>query len=218
MTTRVELNDVMDDLVMAYPEHGRKMSAQDWDRTCEVYFGVLRDVPLELLQSAARECVATLKWFPKPSEIREQALDLVMIALGIPTPNDAWAEVSRRMRNTFRTHMVAGTPYVELTGMYQVHAQGHLIPRRPTAEDWSTPLIQRAIDGIGGWAALQMSSNPVSDRAQFLRAYQQYSMRQLKAARLLPETKQAVLDWRKSGGLMPLALAAGSNAREGTLP
>jgi hypothetical protein len=190
------------------------MSAQDWDRTCAIYFDVLHDIPIELLHNAARQCVATLKWFPKPSEIREQAIELIMIALGIPTANDAWAEVTRRMNNAFRVHEVDGKVTLGITGMYELTPQGYLTRRQPTAQDWSTPLIQKAIDGIGGWTALQMSDNPISDRTQFLRAYERYSMRQLQIARLLPETRQAVLDWRDSGGPLPVALASGDTRKE----
>jgi len=95
MTTRLEFDKMMRDLLLAYPERGRGGDPGEWDRTCTVYYDVLNDIPIDLLQNAARQCLATLKWFPKPSEIREQALDLVMIALGVPTANDAWAEVTR---------------------------------------------------------------------------------------------------------------------------
>jgi hypothetical protein len=214
MTTRQEFDDVMDDLLIAYPQHGREIDAHKWNRTCAIYYDVLHDIPLDLLQSAARECVATLKWFPKAAEIREQALQLVMIALGIPTANDAWAEVTRRMQNSFRVRQVDGKVAVAITGMYEQAPAGHLVRRSPNAEDWSTPIIQKAIDGIGGWAALQRSDNPIADRSQFIRAYERYSMRQMQVARMLPATKQAILRWKNSGGVLPITLGAGHKEQE----
>jgi len=214
MTERREFDRMMGDLLVAYPERNRNADPGEWDRLCSLYFEVLHDIPLELLQNAARQCVAILKWFPKAAEIREQALQLVIIALGVPTANDAWAEVCRRMRNPFRAREIGGTVVVTITGMYEEMPAGYLTPRQPTAEDWSSPLIQKTIDGIGGWTALRASDNPVSDRSQFLLAYKTYSMRQVQAARLLPETKRAILDWRNKGGALPVALSAGRDGRE----
>lgn len=217
MTTRKEFDKVMGDLLAAYPERTRNVSPEEWKRTCAVYHDVLHDIPIDLLHNAARQCLATLKWFPKAAELRGQALDLVMIALGVPTANDAWAEVTKRMNNTFRVRQVGERIQVAITGMYEEAPAGHLTRRQPTAEDWSSPLIQKTIDGIGGWTALQMSDNAIADRSQFIRAYERYTLRQMQVARLLPETRQAVLDWRNSGGLVPIALAAG-NARKEILP
>jgi len=214
MTTRKEFDKVMGDLLAAYPERTRNVSPEEWKRTCAVYHDVLHDIPIDLLHNAARQCLATLKWFPKAAELRGQALDLVMIALGIPNANDAWAEVTRRMNNTFRVREFGGKIQVQIAGMYEQTPAGYLTRRQPAADDWSTPLIQRAIDGIGGWTALQMSDNPIADRSQFIRAYERYATRQLQLARLLPETKQAVLEWRNSGGLLPIALAAGNTRKE----
>jgi hypothetical protein len=209
VTERHQFDSVMKDLLIAHPERSRNLDAEEWERMCGVYFDVLHDIPIELLQTASRQCLATLKWFPKPAEIREQALQLVMISLGIPNANDAWAEVTRRMQNTFSVRRVGDRVQVTIAGMYEEAPGGYLTQRQPTAEDWSTPIIQKAIDGIGGWRTLRASENPIADRAQFLRAYERYSMRQMQAARMLPETREAILRWRENGGPLPVAAVAG---------
>jgi hypothetical protein len=209
VTERHEFDDVMKDLLVAHPERSRRLDAEEWERMCGVYFDVLHDIPIELLQTAARQCLATLKWFPKPAEIREQALQLVMVSLGIPNANDAWAEVTRRMHNTFRVRQVGDLVQVAITGMYDEAPGGYLTHRQPTAEDWSTPLIQKAIDGIGGWRALRASDNPIADRSQFISAYERYSTRQMQAARMLPETRKAIMRWRENGGPLPSTVIAG---------
>jgi hypothetical protein len=215
MATEKEVKTIMRDLAKVYPERVRDVGPEGWEAMCGIYWEVLRDIPTELLQTAARQCMATLKFFPKPAELREQALELVMMTLGIPNANDAWAEVTRKLGGNFRWREINGKMVLEVTGMLVVTEAGHLQARNPTEEDWSTPLIQKTIDGVGGWAMLRASENQVSDRAQFLRAYETYAMRELQTARLLPETRRAVLDWRakhEERGI-PVQLSSGKPPR-----
>jgi hypothetical protein len=196
VATEKDVKNIMRDLAKVYPERVRDVGPEGWEAMCGIYWEVLRDIPSELLQTAARQCMASLKFYPKPAELREQALELVMFTLGIPNANDAWAEVTKRLQNNFRCRVIDGKIYLEVTGMIAESELGGFQARTPTEADWSTPLIQRAIEGVGGWAALRASENTVADRSQFLRAYDAYAMRELQSARLLPETRRAVLDWR----------------------
>lgn len=43
---------------------------EDWDDTAPFYREALEDVPLDLVQSALKHLRQTLKWFPKPCELR----------------------------------------------------------------------------------------------------------------------------------------------------
>lgn len=42
----------------------------DWDETAEFYAEALEDLPRDLVHSALKHCRLSLKWFPKPSELR----------------------------------------------------------------------------------------------------------------------------------------------------
>lgn len=42
----------------------------DWDDIAPFYREALEDVPADLAQAALKHCRLTLKWFPKPSELR----------------------------------------------------------------------------------------------------------------------------------------------------
>lgn len=42
----------------------------EWEETAEFYIEAMEDVPLDLVQSALKHVRMTLKWFPKPSELR----------------------------------------------------------------------------------------------------------------------------------------------------
>lgn len=43
---------------------------EDWDDIAQFYREALEDVPLDLVQSALKHLRLTLKWFPKPCELR----------------------------------------------------------------------------------------------------------------------------------------------------
>lgn len=43
----------------------------DWNETAEFYVEALEDMPADLVHSALKHCRLTLKWFPKPAELRE---------------------------------------------------------------------------------------------------------------------------------------------------
>lgn len=43
----------------------------NWSETAEFYLEALEDVPLDLVEKALKHVRLNLKWFPKPSELRE---------------------------------------------------------------------------------------------------------------------------------------------------
>jgi len=114
----------------------------------------------------------------------------------VPLANDAWAEVVGRVRK-------GGFWYADENGLYH--------RRAPTAGDWSHPLIDRAIEGIGGWRSL---TDPDAldgvNRARFLEAYRTYQERQRQDQALLPMVREAVGQLRagRQGGPISLGDAA----------
>lgn len=67
----------------------------------DIYVDALADLDDDLLDVAARRLVRTLKWFPKPAEIRADALGA---RLG-PTASAAWAEVVDQIRSVGRASL-----------------------------------------------------------------------------------------------------------------
>jgi hypothetical protein len=195
-TTGAEIEDIMADLAAVFPERVRDLGEEGWQAMCAVYGEVLGDIPAELLQTAALQCLATVRFFPRPAEIREAALELVMTALAIPNANDAWAEVCDWARLAYRRK--SGREGMVLGKLMEYDSiKGSCSIRVPTASDWSHPLIQKALDGIGGWSRFRNSDNPIADRSQFIAAYERYALREMEIARMLPQTRQAVLALRE---------------------
>lgn len=129
--------------------------------TVEAYAEMLADVPPDLLKAAAKQCVAASRFFPTVAELRDAALALMPQQSGLPTAGEAWAEVCQQIRRT---------------GSYG----------KP---EFSTPLIGRAVDSMGGWKMLCMSEDPMPDRAHFFRVYEALAQRATAQAKMLPEVR-----------------------------
>lgn len=130
--------------------------------TVDVYADLLSDLDTETLMTAARHVATTNKFFPSVSEIRGAAFELVARANGAPAAADAWDEVMREMQR--------------VAGHYGTPCFSHAI-------------IQRAIDGLGGWTRVCMSEEYMADRAHFLRIYDDLLRREEADARMLPEVR-----------------------------
>ena len=83
-------------LTLQYPEYGRGMSIEDSALALKLYARLLADIEPSLLQAAALQHIATNKWFPKISELRETALSL--LTHNELSPEEAWGEVKQAMR------------------------------------------------------------------------------------------------------------------------
>ena len=133
--------------------------------TGAVYSRVLSDVPDELLQTAALDCISKGKWFPAVAELRDAALSIKRIGSGNPSAFEGWEEVIRLIRE-----------------------KGHgFLP------EFSHPWIASAVRQIGGWDRICMSENLVADRARFFEAFQDAERRNLEAERTLPQVRELAL-------------------------
>jgi hypothetical protein len=158
-------------LTLQYPDYGRGLSLEDLTASLKLYARLLADVAPELLKAATLHHIATSKWFPKVSELREAALAL--IAHDELSCEEAWGEVRQA---------------IQRFGSYGVFDQATLSYRLPT---FSHPLIDRAVQ-IMGWRNLCASDNEVADRAHFWKVYSQLVNRRNFDAMMLPEVRRIV--------------------------
>ena len=134
-------------------------------RVVRTWYAILGDLEPDLLKAAVLQIVSEGRPFlPAPGEVRQCAFDLLDRQSDVPTAWNAWAEVSRR----FGTH-------------------GH--SRLP---EFSHPLIKRAVDSVGGWREICMSTNAVADRARFVQAYEALAKRERAQVRMLPAVREAL--------------------------
>jgi len=133
--------------------------------TIGVYQRVLADVPDDLLQMAAVDCISKGRFFPSVSELRDAALAIRTNSMAQISAFEAWDEVCRLIRD-----------------------QGHA-----STPEFSHPWIAAAVRQSGGWVRLCMSENSIADRARFLEAFADAQRRNLEAERTLPQVRELAL-------------------------
>ena len=166
MATKQALAEVMKKLTQAFLVNTGKRLETD---TVGLYNNMLFDIPDQALVVAAQECIAHCKFFPTVAEIRDRAYQHESMALELPSPEAAWAELQREMKD-----------------------KGHYEP--PT---FSHEIIREAMYAVGGWFHLCVEANHEVVRAQFMKIYQSMLTRRKTDMMMLPETKQFIEDRRK---------------------
>ena len=116
---------------------------RDLDETrIPLFMQVLADLPDEVLKPAALAYASRSRYFPHPSELRQEALALLADAHSTPTEFEAWGEVQTE---------------IERSGYLGEPAFSH-------------SLIGKAVN-VFGWQYLCLSTERTIDRAHFLKAY-----------------------------------------------
>lgn len=172
-------------LRMEYPDHAGKhlRTKTVMTQMMDVYSHALQDIDDVVLLAATWDHVAGSKWWPKASELRDRAFDIMSNALELPTAYEAWALVRRLLRAG------RGSPY-------QKWRNG-----RPMEWKKRLPIIEKAVEGIGGWGALGYSENMVADRSQFYRCYAVLVARERARLAMLPEVRELVRQIAGGGGM-----------------
>jgi len=137
-------------------------------RTIRAYATILGDIPADLLKKAAIHVGSRNTFFPSAAELRNAVFELSEKAKGLPTADEAWAEVCEKFSLGFSRY------------------------RPPKDEDWSHLLVKKALDGIGGWRYMCDSENLTADRARFIQAYQIHVKRDQENVRMLPDVRETV--------------------------
>lgn len=166
--TRAETKILLGMIVTAYPDS--KIAADD--RTVDLWFDMLQDLPANVTAAATKAMFATLKWPPKIADIREAVARAQSEARGDLSAGEAWGRVRRA---------------VSRFGYYQPEA----------AREFLGATLWAAIDQIGGWAYLCTTEDDASTlSAQFERRYKAAAEQQ-KYRDMVP---QAVQDHLKALG------------------
>jgi hypothetical protein len=144
-------------LIAAYPNFDLKVE------TIRVYKEMLKDLDAQMLEQAVLAHIATSKFFPTISELRDKVSSLVERACQVPPAAEAWGEVMQKIRTIGHTLYGGSVP------------------------EFSHPLIGRIVFCLG-WNDLCLSENSIADRARFIQAYEVELNREREDLRFLPET------------------------------
>jgi hypothetical protein len=157
----------------------------DSGEAMDVYYSILRDLPVELVQAAALEFMASPSAFPPtPGQIRDKALRLVRRTNRVPSAAEAWQELLGApgdgiMRET-QENDDPMYPWVIIETAYQ----------------FSHPLVEKVARNLG-WPSRFWTDNLVSDRSRFMNTYEQELDRATLEETSLPEVREYI---ERSGG------------------
>ena len=144
-------------LSRAYVDYAAKhLRGTEGAETVRLYQRILDDIPDGVVETACVDHIADSQWWPKPSELRERCVSLLVNDVAALGASEAWGVVLKRMRAPERT-WIGGQEYV----------------RRPCDD-----VTERAVAAVGGWAYLRHSEDSVADRARFLQAYADIATRE----------------------------------------
>lgn len=137
----------------------------------EVYYDLLGDLPLEVLQTAAKRVCLEHRWanFPTVAELREAAAETIRGAVKDLSPAEVWEKAWSMVK------------YIDLE-----------IPHTLEALNAQPPIVREAIK-VFGLPSLIHGSEPVAViRAQFLKIVDQLQARDRRQALLPASVKQTI--------------------------
>ena len=172
-----------------------------------MFTDVLADLPIETVEAAVEQYLSVETFFPAPGKLRETAMDLQMLALGIPTPAEAWGMVisanliqeARFCETGARLRDNAMNPnggYGKVLRDYSLHVdECSICDAGGYRETYAHPAVTETVKLLGGREAI-LTDNPAADRARFSDAYREVIARERMKTAMLPEVKEYVREKR----------------------
>ena len=147
------------DLMDAYP-------AAKWpEGTLRIFRKGLSDLPIEVVRAGIQDYITTSpdQWPPSLGRLRNHIVELVAMASGMPTADEAFASALDSIRRW--------NPY------------------KGSGPEYEHPAIKQTVNAMGGPRTLGMATNMEVIRGQFVRAYNQIVARVKHQAIMTPEVK-----------------------------
>jgi len=135
------------------------------------WHAILGDLPSEVLGLAVKELASSgREFFPPAGVVRQTAIGLLGAAATAKTAGEAWEEVR-----------------LALSRGEHGYRKGYY--------EWSSELVERAFNGIGGWQYFNeaLMDSVMADRAHFMRVYGELLEREERERREIP----AVTEYRR---------------------
>jgi len=163
----------------------------------------LSDIPVEMLEAGVQQYMSSEIFFPSPGALRNTCMDLIMLAMGIPTAGEAWGMIldancwqdaeycqeGMRLRNAA---LKSGDNYIPFMKEAIVHAgKCDICKPRHYEEQYAHPVVAETVRLLGGREAL-FTDNLAADRAKFVDAYRERVTLERKKIAMLPEVKEFV--------------------------
>lgn len=166
-----------------------------------IFSAVLEDLPVDMVRAATVQYLSEgTPFFPMPGTIRDRAMELQMLALGVPSAAEAWSQVVKARRYEEREYCEVGyamrEAYNSTNGMlvqYIRHEAGCPICGKVGGyvERYDHPAVKEAVELLGGRDVI-LTDNPVADRARFIEAYREVIARERMKMAMTPKVSEFV--------------------------
>ena len=178
MATKEEITEILIILSASYPRF--KLEKE----TVRAYVMFLEDLDIRDLKAAAKECATKRVFFPSVHELRKTVIEIRRKASRVPTAFEAWNEVM----NT-GPHRWKDTEEVE--GGYAIVEKEYR---------FTHPLVEKVARLLGWPSKFPLNENSLmSDRSQFLKAYEQELQKMIDYELMLPEVREYISSHRHLG-------------------
>lgn len=176
----------------------------------------LSDLPVETVEAAVKQYKSSETFFPTPGRLRELAMDLQMLAMGVPTPAEAWGMMLTAVRHVPSVWCEIGADLRQLamglSGGKDQEYYRHMdicdiCKPGGLREVYTHPVVAETVKILGGRDVI-ITDNPTADRARFIDAYREIVARERRKAAMLPDVKAYIEEKRTT------ALEAGSQIKQ----
>lgn len=169
----------------------------------EQYHYDLCDVQSDILDAAVVHYRTSANpYFPTSGQLREKAMDLILLAMGVPTAGEAWVQVNNSLvhRETvvceigdrLRKDAESGIGYWSAVFALRDHENKcPLCQPGGIVEQYSHPVVARIVDRLGGRDRI-LTGEAVADRSQFIRAYNEIVVSETKKMSLPTQVKETI--------------------------
>ncbi len=179
------------------------------DETVNLFFLILEDLPREMVRASAVQYLSENNpFFPTPGIIRDKAMELQLLAAGIPTAAEAWGMVLGAQQYTEPRFCEQGWKLREAVGekvgkdywdalkASSDHDKNcSVCDSGGFREQYRHPAVKETVRLLGGRDVL-MTDNPAADRARFIEAYREVVTRERMKMAMSPRVAQFVEDSR----------------------
>jgi hypothetical protein len=154
------------------------------NETVNLFFAVLGDLPADMAKAATIQYLSEGNpFFPMPGVLRDKAMELQMLAAGLPTAGEAWGMVltANRPANPvfcdegarLRDAVNNADTYWSSLKEYSRHVdECEKCDLGGYRENYRHPAVAETVKLLGGRDAI-LTDNPAADRARFLEAYRE---------------------------------------------
>ncbi len=172
------------------------------EETLTLFHAILGDLPVDMAKAAAIQYLSEGNpFFPAPGVLRDKAMELQLLAAGLPTAGEAWGMVLAGNRPADPVFCQEGAMYREAYIAAQTGQNLMLYARHVEScdtcdlggyrENYRHPAVAETVKLLGGRDAI-LTDNPAADRARFLEAYREVIAREKMKMGMTPRVAEFV--------------------------